>query len=183
MKIYVDGSGKTGRYCYVIEGRAQRLFEEKGLRDKVVIKQLEEGENIAKALNDHLVDKGIDPTRAALAVGEEDVENLKALYEGAAGDLSATFNSLVVNTQQMQTILNQDGMLPAMNMMSIMLRLAAEEKPTLFSIGCSEATVGTLAELQATLGRMLNFISVQAIEIGRRVEEFINSVGKIEIAL
>ena len=31
MKIYVDGSGKTGRYCYVIEGRAPRLFEEKGL--------------------------------------------------------------------------------------------------------------------------------------------------------
>ncbi len=31
MKIYVDGSGKTGRYCYFIEGRAPSFFEEKGL--------------------------------------------------------------------------------------------------------------------------------------------------------
>ena len=31
MKIYVDGSGKTGRYCYFVEGKTPKLFEEKGI--------------------------------------------------------------------------------------------------------------------------------------------------------
>ncbi len=31
MRIYVDGSGKTGKYCYVVEGKAPKILEEKGL--------------------------------------------------------------------------------------------------------------------------------------------------------
>ena len=31
MKIYVDGSGKSGKYCYVAEGRAPKILEESGI--------------------------------------------------------------------------------------------------------------------------------------------------------
>jgi len=31
MKIFVDGSGKTGKYCYVSEGRAPKILEERGI--------------------------------------------------------------------------------------------------------------------------------------------------------
>ena len=31
MKIFTDGSGKTGKYCYVVEGRAPMIHEERGI--------------------------------------------------------------------------------------------------------------------------------------------------------
>ena len=31
MNIYTDASGKTGKYCYVAEGKKVRLFEKKGI--------------------------------------------------------------------------------------------------------------------------------------------------------
>lgn len=51
MKIYVDGSGKTGRYCYVIDGRAPKLFEEKGLTNNQA-----EYKAIIAALRDNKID-------------------------------------------------------------------------------------------------------------------------------
>lgn len=47
MDIYVDGSGKTGKYAYIVTSRAPRIFEKKGITNNeaeylAVIKALEE---------------------------------------------------------------------------------------------------------------------------------------------
>jgi ribonuclease HI len=50
MKIYVNGFGKTGRYCYFIEERAPRFFEEKRLTNNQA-----EHKAIISALQDNKV--------------------------------------------------------------------------------------------------------------------------------
>ncbi|MEM2942162.1 MAG: ribonuclease HI family protein [Candidatus Bathyarchaeia archaeon] len=47
LKVYVDGSGRTGAYCYLVAGGKPRLFMERGLTNnqaeyKAIIATLEE---------------------------------------------------------------------------------------------------------------------------------------------
>ncbi len=62
MKIYVDGSGKTGRYCYFVEGKTPKFFEEKGITNnqaeyKAIILALQDvtGEDIEILSDSELV--------------------------------------------------------------------------------------------------------------------------------
>jgi hypothetical protein len=146
--------------------------------------ELEEGQTAVEAFSKYIEeDPTIDAANAALATSDANIEKLEKYLRDHAGRLENVFSTMMMNVND-KNISGQEIMLPAMNLMSIMLRLTAAEKPTVMCVGEVEPEImDTIRELQSFLKNALNVITIQALNIGRRIEQFINTIVQTEIAL
>ncbi|MFC1480428.1 hypothetical protein ACFL5Y_03160, partial [Candidatus Omnitrophota bacterium] len=167
-----------------VESIIQEISEREGKEAKVEIVVTQKGEDIVSAFKRGIErmkkdqpDLDFDSAYTAIALAENnaDIKALGTHFKGKKA--SEVFNALVVNSD---AIFGQEAMMPTMNLMSIMVRMAAkaEGQPILLALECENTEIW-----KGLLGGIFNLIPVNAIDIFEKVENFINTIAKIRVAL
>jgi hypothetical protein len=184
--------GDTVRHVIVVDTESEvRVRAELGKNAEnvqIIVYDSEKHTTIVDAFNDGIAqievtrNITVDRSFVALALTESDAPAVKEYYraERAAGRTNV-FNYLVVNPEDEHVKLAEQGdMLPTLNLVSILTRLAVKTQPTVMTVACSEATI---MDLERALAGMLNFVRITAQNISGQVREFIDSIGKVAVAL
>jgi len=130
------------------------------------------------------VESRVDRAQVAIAVRSSDIDSIEKYYSSLSSqDIAGMANILIVNTLAEGMAENRNTM-PAMNLMSILVRLASK-RPTLLAIGCEnmDEIKGLEENLKSLLGRILNYIKITAGNLGREIEIFLNTLDKTSVSL
>ncbi|MFA6637190.1 MAG: hypothetical protein WCV56_08860 [Candidatus Omnitrophota bacterium] len=142
-------------------------------------------ESIIAAMNrgirDRASDLGLDPakinrTHVAMAITHNEIEGIGDTY--GRTDTIDTPNFLVVNKETITADMQEevDVTVPTLNLMSILVRLASQETPTLVAIGFNDDKF--MSGLAA-----FRIIRISPINIGEKIAEFINAIMEVATSL
>jgi hypothetical protein len=163
------------------------FFAERKANVKIVLfNATRHGDNIIRAVEEGISElEGISvtPSYVALAVTAGDidlVENYYGSYDRETARMANNF--LIVNTEA-EGIEGKEALMPAMNLVGILLRLAAREQPTLMAIGCDEGELSDkLADLKRRLGDILNLIRIKARNVGMEIMNMVDALNRTKIS-
>ncbi|MGB2600280.1 MAG: hypothetical protein WBC99_07555, partial [Candidatus Omnitrophota bacterium] len=167
IKAEVDTfEGRTVRHVIVVDKDREAqlradLGDKAAANVQIVVYDEMIHANIIEAFNTGIgefeTDRGItiDRSLVALALTESDAPAVREYYDAERATPNG-FNFLVVNPDDEHIKLEEQGdMLPTLNLVGILARLAVKAKPTVMTVACSEATI---MDLEQALKGMLNFI-------------------------
>ncbi|MDD4941483.1 MAG: hypothetical protein PHE65_06245, partial [Candidatus Omnitrophica bacterium] len=147
----------------------------------VHVVEIADDENVIQALNRGVSERCAElnvkynPSYVAMAVTQRDIDTVGDY----SGSLSADErnNFLVINAEGLEGDTKQEveDMVPTMNLMSILVRLATKRTPTLMAIGCDD-------NLLSRLNAMFRIVRVSPLNIGEEVRNFINAVIKTAVS-